>query len=53
MEKLKEHWESKNTMKWHEAQFLNPKRNLVFFEKFLAKHQNLNGQYILDLACGG
>ena len=53
MDKLKEHWQSKNIMEWHRRQFFEPKRNLIYFEKFLSAHQNLRTQYILDLACGG
>lgn len=50
---LKKHWQSENIMEWHRKQFETPKRNLVHFERFLSNHQELNGQRILDLACGG
>lgn len=53
MDKLKEHWQSESMMQWHKRQFENPKRNCVYIEKFISKFQKLNGQKVLDLACGG
>ena len=53
MDKLKEHWESDVIRDWHRSQFENPKRNLIHFENFISLWQDLNGQYLLDLACGG
>ncbi len=53
MDKLKEHWESSGIMEWHKRQFLTPKRNLVYFEQFVTRYQDLNNQRVLVLACGG
>lgn len=54
MSTLKENWESARVMEWHRRQFLEPKRNLIFFDKFISNFQNFKGGCkILDLACGG
>lgn len=48
-----ENWETDETREFHRKQYIEPKRNTVAFDAFLARQGRMNDDRILDFGCGG